>query len=114
MDSGEQTLEVTRKQLIEATVARVVRGIYLRMIARLGTLGTRILNASPDEQALALAPFRESMERDVELLMECVAQGRAEALSSVCRRLGELPGIDADRIGQAMEWAAGPKTGREG
>ena len=96
--------ELTPDQRIEVTIWRVLRVVYLRV-----ELKARSDHRTPAELTLEdangmLEPWFEVMQTDLDILKECVHQGRLLGVTDVHTRLHGQPGVDHEMLDQAVEY----------
>lgn len=87
----------------EATLYRITRHIYLRVLSRVG--GRDLFSARAEEQELALERFHGDLERDVEVLATVMDEAKAAGITAVHRRMHVAEGTDHEMVDQAIEYA---------
>ena len=87
----------------EATLYRIARHIYLRVLSRVG--GRDLFSSRTEEQELALERFHADLERDVEVLATVMDEARAAGITAVHRRMHIAEGTDHEMVDQAIEYA---------
>lgn len=92
----------------EATVWRILRATYLRLIGDL--TGRDLFVLSHPEQEQALDRWHAAMELDVKRLAETLAQARADGIARTHRRLHASDGVDHEMLDEAVEYAYGDES----
>jgi len=87
----------------EATLYRIARHIYLRVLSRVG--GRDLFSSRTEEQELALERFHADLERDVEILATVMDEARAAGITAVHRRMHVSEGTDHEMVDQAIQYA---------
>ncbi len=75
----------TAAELRDATVWRILRAAYLRLLAP--ALGRRPIDLTDAEANGLIDPWLDAMRRDHAMLVECMAQAKAEGAGEVNAKL---------------------------
>lgn len=75
----------TAQELRDATVWRILRAAYLRLLAP--ALGRRPIDLADAEANGLLDPWLDALRRDHAMLLECMAQAHAEGVGEVNAKL---------------------------
>ena len=94
---------ISEREAREATVWRLLRQTYLRLIGHY--TGTDLLRARNEDQNLALDRWHRSMEADLALLSEALRAARSSGIAEVHRRLHSAENTDHEMLDQAIEYA---------
>lgn len=87
----------------EATLWRIVRVVYLRLIGH--HTGVDLLARSAAEQEQALERWHLKMEQDCSVLAEVMDAARSAGIAAAHTRMHVLEGVDHELVDEALQSA---------
>ena len=96
--------ELTPEERLEATIWRILRVIYLRVELKVRSDHRTPVELTLEEGNDILSPWFPVMQTDLDILKECVHQGRLLGVNDVHSRLHGAEGVDHEMLDQAVEY----------
>lgn len=97
---------LTPVQRREATVWRILRQAYLRVVCEYA--GRNPASVSHEEANALLERWFPAMECDLAMIAECMTQSKLEGIETVHHKLHGEPAVDDEMLDQAVEYAKKP------